>query len=146
MENKLKNILNQTVTKSSSGGGGGSILVLEVEDQSYIFIWCSWRIECQSKVIVTSSDTSLPTEEFPSSNGLIGKKVPLLVGKKVKSFVLSPQYDLDIFFNDGYKLRIFCDIGHSRIDFNVNWEFNIPLEGISIEINNHFEENRGEYQ
>lgn len=38
------------------------------------------------------------------------------------------------------------DIGHSRDDYNVNWELNIPKENLSIEITNHFEEYRSNYE
>ncbi|MBP1048398.1 hypothetical protein I6N96_19060 [Enterococcus sp. BWM-S5] len=140
MENKIKRLVAQTVVKSTAGGGAGSTLVLEFEDTSYIFIWCSWRIEQGKKVIVTSSDTVLPTESNDSPNGLIGEKSPVLKGRKVKNVYLSPQYDLEIVFDNEYKLRIFCDIGPSRDDYDINWELNIPTDNISIEISNHFKE------
>lgn len=146
MEDKLKNLINQTVVKSSAGGAAGSILVVEFEDTSYLFTWCTWRIEDSNSVIVTSSDTILPTESNSSPNGLIGEKSPILVGRKLLSFNLTPQYDLEMFFDNEYILRIFCDIGHSRDDYNTNWELNIPSENISIEINNHFEEHKGQYE
>lgn len=140
MENRLKKLINQKVVKSSAGGGAGSILVVEYEDTSYLFIWCAWRIEQGEKVIVTSSDTIEPTESNESPNGLIGEKSPILEGKKLISVQLTPQYDLEMSFDEEYKLRIFCDIGYSRDDYNVNWELNLPTENISIEITNHFEE------
>lgn len=145
MENKIKNLISQKVVKSSAGGSAGSTLVLEVENTSYLFIWCTWRIEQGDTVIVTSSDTIYPTENNDSSNGLIGQKSPILEGEKVVSIKLTPQYDLEITFENGYKLLVFCDIGHSRDDYNINWELNIPTENISIEINNHFEEHKGQY-
>lgn len=120
--------------------------MVEFEDASYLFIWCSWRIEESEKVIVTSSDTILPTENNSSPSGLIGKRSPILEGEKLIRFELTPQYDLEMYFDNDYKLRIFCDIGHSRDDYTINWELNIPKENISIEINNHFEEHEGQYE
>lgn len=38
MENKIKKLVGQKVTKSRAGGAGGSILILEFEDTSYFFI------------------------------------------------------------------------------------------------------------
>jgi hypothetical protein len=146
MKNKLKRLINQNIVKSSAGGAAGSILVVEFEDTSYLFIWCTWRIEDSDGIIVTSSDTISPTENNSSPNGLIGEKSPILVDRKLVSFNLTPQYDLEMLFDDDYKLRIFCDIGHSREDYNINWELNIPRENISIEIDNHFEEYLGEYE
>lgn len=128
------------MSKSSTGGAAGSTFLLEFEDTSYIFIWCSWRIEQDGKVIVTSSDTILPTEDNNSLNGFIGEMSSILQGKRVRSVSLTLQYDLEIFFDNEYKLHIFCDIGPSRDDYGINWELNIPTENISIEISNHFEE------
>lgn len=140
MEDKIKNLVTQTVVKSSAGGAAGSTLVLEFEDESYIFVWCSWRIEQGKEVIVTSSDTISPTDHVDSQNGLIGKKTPILEGRKLLGVNLTAQYDLEMIFDDEYKFRIFCDIGHSRDDYDINWELNIPREKIAIEISNHFEE------
>lgn len=139
MKNKIKNLVGQAVTKSSAGGSAGSILMLEFESKAYFFIWCSWRIEHDSKVLVTSSDTVLPTENNDSPNGFIGGNAPVLIGKKVISFNLTPFYDLELVFENEYKVRIFCDIGASRDDYEMNWEFNIPLENTSIEITNYHE-------
>lgn len=146
MESKIKNLIAQTVVKSSAGGAAGSTLVLAFEDESYIFVWCSWRIEQGTQVIVTSSDTISPTDTDSSPNGFIGEKSPILEGRKLINFNLTPQYDLVMLFDNEYKLRIFCDIGHSREDYNINWELNRPTENISIEINNHFEEHKGQYE
>ncbi|MGX7024452.1 hypothetical protein [Vagococcus hydrophili] len=145
MKSRLKELINKKVIKSSSGGGAGSILVIELENSSYFFIWCAWRIECEDVVIVTSFDTIEPTEFTNSLNGYIGEKVPLLVGNRVLDITLTPQYDLRISFENNYVLHVFCDIGFSREDYNINWELNIPHENISIEINNHFEEQHGQY-
>lgn len=140
MEDELKELINQRVVKSSAGGAAGSILVVEFEDTSYLFIWCAWRIEKGEKVIVTSSDTILPTETNSSPHGLIGEKTPILKDRKLVSINLTSQYDLEMLFDNDYKLRIFCDIGHSRDDYTTNWELNSPTENSSIEITNHFEE------
>ena len=139
MENRLKRLIGQIVTKSSAGGGAGSTLVLEFEDKSYFFVWCSWRIALGSKVLVTSSDTIVPTETNSSPNGYIGKNVPILKNKIVKYIDLKSYYDLFIEFADGYVFQIFCDIGISREDYGINWEFNIPTEKKYFEINNFFE-------
>ncbi|EGO5829924.1 hypothetical protein K7P65_002524 [Enterococcus faecalis] len=139
MENKIETLIGQKVTKSSSGGSAGSILIIEFSNSSYFVIWCSWRVESALKVLVTSSDTVLPTENNHSPNGFIGDNISLLIGKKVTSVNLKSFYDLEIVFDREYTLRVFCDIGVSRDDYGINWELNLPLENISIEINNYFE-------
>jgi hypothetical protein len=146
MKNKLERLINQKVVKSSAGAAAGSSLIVEFEDESYLFVWCAWRIEQGKQVIVTSSDSISPTDNDNRPSGFIGEKSPVLEGKKLLSFNLTPQFDLDLFFDNEYKLRIFCDIGHSRDDYNINWELNIPRENISVEISNYFKEHLGEYE
>lgn len=139
MENKLKNIIGKKVIKSNSGGGAGSILAVDFDDGSYLFIYCSWRIEYKQKNIVASSDTIGPSKYSDSPNGVIGETVQKLEGNKVLSINLSPQYDLELSLENDYVLHAFCNLGHAQDDFDVNWEFNRPNENISIEITKYFQ-------
>lgn len=91
------------------------------------------------KVQVASSDTILPTRSNHSPNGFIGENTPILEGRKVSRISWISYYDLEIIFEEDYQIRFFCDVGPSREDYEINWEFNLPAEHISIEINNHFE-------
>ncbi|GAB2025731.1 hypothetical protein [Lactovum odontotermitis] len=139
MENKLQKLIGQKVVKSCAGGGAGSVMEVDFSDDSYFFIWCTWRIEQGGEVIVTSADTIAPSGYNDSQNGFIGEKVPLLIGGEVVDVKLSPLNDLELLLSNEYRLRIFCDISYSRDDYAHNWEFNIPTKNLSIEVDNHFE-------
>lgn len=54
--------------KSASGGEAGSIIELELDDDSLLFIYCTWRLEREGKVLVTSTDC------IDCPNGLITEK------------------------------------------------------------------------
>ncbi|MDN6070687.1 MAG: hypothetical protein L0I93_08200 [Atopostipes suicloacalis] len=148
MENKLKELIGLEVKESNSGGSAGSILVIGLENEIYFYIVCMWRISKNEKVLVTSSDSF----EFP--NGLIIKESGKYSGKVI-DFSLSQFYDLTLTLDTGYKLEIFCDIGHSLDEYPLNWELNFPQENLSLKINNHFqllqskydeEENKDEFK
>ncbi|AGV72432.1 hypothetical protein [Lactococcus cremoris] len=134
IKSKIKHLIGQEVVESRAGGSAGSILYVIVDDKSYIAIWCAWRIEKDTEVIVTSSDTT----EVP--HGLVQNKTPILNDNKILDIKISAQYDLIITFENDYILRVFCDVGHSRNDYYENWELGIPSENLVIEINNHYME------
>lgn len=133
MENNLKELIGKKVIYSKSGGAAGSILRIEFEDKSYFFLWCAWRIELgANKVIVTSEDTT----EVPG--GLIQEKTPIFENNRVLKIDLKAHYDLDILFENDYRLRVFCNIGHSRNDYDINWEFLVPNKNLAFTVNNHY--------
>lgn len=141
MEDKLKKLVGKKVTKSSSGGGAGSILVLEFENASYFYILCSWRISHENSILVTSSDTIVPEKDNSSPNGFIGENTPVLLEKKVVNINLSSYYDLEINFEEGYKMQVFCDVGIYEDEYDINWELNMPADNICIGITNHLDVN-----
>jgi hypothetical protein len=134
MKNIVEKIKNKKIVKSSSGGLVGSILKIELDNNSFFFFYCAWRLEQNEKVIVTSTDSI----EIP--DGLIPQKVKLLESNKIIDIQITSQYDLNIFLENDYNLKIFCDISYFASDeHNLNWEYCLPDENKIIEINNHFE-------
>lgn len=85
--------------KSASGGEAGSIIELELDDDSFLFIYCTGRLEKEGKVLVTSSAS------IDCPNGLITEKITLLKNNKTVDVNISPQYDLDILFEYNFKLK-----------------------------------------
>lgn len=132
IDNYLKTIEQNRVISSSAGGAVGSILKLELINNCYFMINCSWRLEQNEIVISTSTDSIFP------DNGLTTKSVLLLKEKVVRSIYRSKQNDLTIFFEDNFCLKIFCDISYTNEDFDINWELNFPDEDVSFEAKNNF--------
>lgn len=55
--------------KSASGGEAGSIIKFELDDDSFLFIYCTGRLEKEGKVLVTSTDC------IDCPDGLITEKI-----------------------------------------------------------------------
>lgn len=127
----LQSIVSKTVSSSTVGGGAGSIIKLEVETEDFIFVYCAWRLEYNGIVLSTSEDDSYPI------TGLMASTIKRLEGTKVIKIECSPQYDLTIFFEGAYILRIFCDQSSSEGDFN--WDLCSPRNDIAFTVNNRFQ-------
>lgn len=139
--NRFKNI---EVSKSTSGGGAGSILKIDLAyKNSYFFIYCSWRLESKGTVLATSNDNA------DANIGLIAKSVRLIENKKITSINVSRQFDLTMYFEDDFKLNVFCDISYSSSEdesyYDTNWELCIPGDDIYFKITNFFELEKGKY-
>ncbi|MEN9918317.1 MAG: hypothetical protein RL662_753 [Bacteroidota bacterium] len=140
----LSILVNSKIVKSNSGGGAGSILKIEINNKdSYFFIYCCWRLESDATVLATSAD------DTTANIGLIAKSVKLLEGKTILSINLSKQYDLIIVFEDGYTLRVFCDISYSSSDnedyYDTNWELCIPTDNAYFKVSNKYQIETGKY-
>lgn len=139
----LKRLESLTVMESIAGGGAGSILKTSFGPEPEasrvaFFIYCTWRIEDNGKVICTSSDNIEPI------TGLIAKSARSLEGRVVQSVEMSPQYDVIVKFMDGYCLRIFCNFSYTS-EVDTNWEFWVPYDELAFEISNTFEIREGKY-
>lgn len=135
----LEYIINKKVIYSRSGGGAGSIWLIKFENGADIFIYCSWRVECNGHVLAT---------EYDDSTAIVGRlasSVRLLEEKQLRllSFSISKQNDLVLIFEKGYCVRIFCNISHFSTEnentYNKNWEFSVKEWNICANITNHFQ-------
>ena len=128
IHNLLSKAIGKTVNYSRTGGGAGSILVIEFENKTFYTINCTWRIEYKGTVITTSWDDGTPLI------GCMNKNVEKLIGKKLLSYELSPQYDLKLYFENDFVANIFCSIiehdPEEDSTYNCNWDFRIPEQDI----------------
>ena len=81
---------------------------------------CPWRIRCNSKILLASSDMFEPASTHQSDetfewdilgNNLFDERAAMLCSKEpiitVRSIELSPTYDLKITFSNNYILEVF---------------------------------------
>ncbi|WP_455589831.1 hypothetical protein [Bacteroides rodentium] len=133
----LSQVIGKRVVHSRTGGGAGSIWNLEFEEDMYYMIWCSWRVEHNGIVLTTCTDDATPLV------GRMNKSVEQLIGYKLLSYELSPHYDLTLYFENEFIVRVFCDYGFEadiREDYpDSNWYFCIVEQDISVTITNYFQ-------
>jgi len=143
IKNYLEKIKSLDIIKSTSGGGAGSILKIEFENFYNLFIYCTWRVEKNDEVLATSNDNS------EAIIGRIPQKVKMFENKKVLSFELSNQFDLELKIEENYCLKIFCDVSYWGTEdggtYDSNWELGVPDEDLYFKINNHFGIETGKY-
>lgn len=132
----LSQVIGKRVVHSRTGGGAGSIWNLEFEEDMYYMIWCSWRVEHNGIVLTTCTDDATPLV------GRMNKSVEQLIGYKLLSYELSPHYDLTLYFENNYIVRVFCD---SIFEADIkeenpyeNWYFCVPASDIAVAITCYF--------
>lgn len=135
-EQFLERCINEEVLSSTSGGGVGSLWSIKFRDGTYFYVYCDWRIEQNKRVLATCTDDNT------ARVGLLSRSVRLIEGKKLLSYELSEQYDLVLYFDDNYCIRIFCSVSYSQTEdggtYDTNWIFNVPLLDKSVRVNNYF--------
>jgi len=135
--------INSKVILSKSGGSAGSLWLIDFENKTSFYIYCTWRIEHNNKVLATSNDDSTAIV------GLLTRSVRELEGNKLISFNLTEQYDLTLNFENDYSVKVFCDISYSETDkggvYDTNWDFSIPDRDLVLSINNYFKVKIGKY-
>lgn len=133
----LNQCIGEVVIYSTSGGGAGSLWLIRFRDSTYFYVYCDWRIERNNHVLATCTDDNT------ARVGLLSRSVRLIEGKKLLSYDLSKQYDLVMYFEDDYCVRIFCSVSYSETEdggtYDTNWIFNIPLIDKSVRIDNFFQ-------
>ena len=133
----LKQSIGKKVIRSTSGGGAGSIWLITLVDDSYFFIYCDWRIEQNNRIKATCYDVNTAV------SGLLSRSVKELEGKILLAYALSEQYDLKLFFEDNYNVKIFCSVSYSETEnggtYDTNWTFGIPRINQTFHINNYFQ-------
>jgi hypothetical protein len=99
-----------------------------------LLVWTSWRLSKGGDVVLTSSeceDDRYPLKEQLRRRLRIRR---ILTGSKVKSLkIVSPFYDLEISFSNGYRLDILCHRGNmnpttdpSYTPILSNWDIFVP--------------------
>lgn len=127
----LQSLCFKTIYKASVGGGVGSIIKLELDNNDFLFIYCTWRLEHNNIVLSTSEDDS------QAVIGLMANTIRRIEGKNIIKVDISPQYDLTVILEENYKLRVFCNVSYSNEDYS-NWELCCPQNNLTFTINNHF--------
>jgi hypothetical protein len=77
------------------------------------FVWCTWRLDYGDSV-VTSSNCD-PEEITSGLKRLIGKSI-----QRIELF--APAWDLDLYFDDGSSLSVFCNNAGKKPSFDGNWQ------------------------
>jgi len=84
-----------------------------------LFIQCVWRLDGESEVVTGAWDDNQP-------GGTMLEGLGPLVGDRVKSVWLGrPAFDLDVLFDSGKTLRIFCD-QINVVDDSPNYSLLLP--------------------
>ncbi len=125
----LESIINTKVISSISGGFTGSLWLIDFEDENSIYIHCSWRIEHNDKILATSND------DITANTGLVTCSVRKLAENNLISFKLTKQYDLELYFENNYSVRIFCDIPscpeNDFHSYRTNWDISLAKEDLA---------------
>lgn len=139
----LNQCIGEEVISSTSGGGAGSLWLIEFKNDDNFYIFCDWRIEQNMRVLATCTDDNT------ARIGLLSRSVRLIEGKKLLSYELSKQYDLILYFEDLYCVRVFCSVSYSQTEdggsYNTNWWYAVPELNMVIRINNFFQLIEGSY-
>lgn len=70
-----------------------------------LWVECAWRLDHKKAVVAVSGDYGSDSG-FTITNGLRN-----LFGKRIRQIMArSPAWDLDVYFEDGYTLRVFSDV------------------------------------
>jgi len=139
----LLSTINSKVILSKSGGSTGSLWLIDFENKTSFYIYCTWRIEHNNQVLASSNDDSTAIV------GRLTRSVKELEGNKLISFNLTKQYDLTLCFENDFSVKVFCDISYSQTDnggtYDTNWDISIPDRDLVISINNYFNVIVGKY-
>lgn len=131
--------IGKKVIHSSTGGCVGSIWSLGFSDGMEFMINCAWRIENRKCIITTSGDDGTATI------GHMNKSVEKLIGKELLSYEMSEHYDMTLYFEDNFCVRIFCNIGFegklndNKYPYYCQWDFSIVPLNISVSITDSFQ-------
>lgn len=133
----ISNSLNRKVVSSTSGGCVGALWLITFDNATHFYIECAWRLSKGNKVVVTDLDG------FAPKTGRITTLVPLLEGRTLRSFSLSKFYDLILFFDEDYCVKVFCD----KLNFgtengeswDTNWEYNYKPLDQTLRVTNLFD-------
>ena len=132
----LKTAIGKKVVHSLTGGCVGSIWNIEFEEGVHYMINCAWRVEHNGVVLTTCGDDATPHV------GHMNESVQHLLNNKLLSYELSSHYDLTLYFENNYIVRVFCD---SMFEADIkeehpheNWYFCVPASDIAVAITCYF--------
>ncbi len=88
------------------------------EAELSLSVMCAWRLDTNGKIICGSGDSNV-------KGGLMLTGLADLINKKVTSVSpYPPSFDLELVFENGFQLRVFCD--QVRNDDDENYSFYTP--------------------
>lgn len=113
----VKKLINQTVTEAIAGEPSGSIFLLGIGANDFtLMVYSAWRL-IQDDNIITGWNES---NDFP--NGELTKGIKSLENDLIVNVEISKFYDLNIYFESGKELQVFCDITPNVRDYiDENW-------------------------
>lgn len=139
----LSNLTGKVVTKCIAGGSNGSIIVLDIgSDEFTLFIYCSWRISKESKILATWNDNNDP------DSGNLTLEAKKLEGELIKEIKQTNFYDLEILFMSHKVLQIFADVfnkGYEDENASENWSLGDKKNDINYSVTSNFEVHTSKY-
>jgi hypothetical protein len=113
---KLDEILNrmkgQTITEVIAGGSNGSIVILEVDKEISVFIYCAWRLYTNNTV-VTWNDYLVEGTGLSYVRGLLNSRI--------SNVERLNEFDLKVTFGNKRTLTVFSDLSISSTTIEDNW-------------------------
>lgn len=98
-----------------------SILGINMEDGNCLVVFSAWRLERDNVVLLMSTDA----DEI--GRDIFEDKLKILDGKKIINADVSSQFDLKIFFEEGYSIRTFSNISYFQTENGGDWDANWRL-------------------
>ena len=111
MENKISaGLQGASLSGCEKEDNANSILSLYFNDKMELQIFSKWRLEHGEEIVVTATDAL-----NLNCKRLLTFFQPV-INRKVLRVSFSPQLDLTIEMEDGYKIRTFSDISYAQTE------------------------------
>ncbi len=112
----IKEIKAAKIDKIIAGGANGSIILFDLikgSDKYVLYIYCTWRLSLSDKILTGWND----------SDTIFVKELHKLKGEIINVVTSSELGDFTLFFINGIKLEVFCDITSNIEDTSIeeNW-------------------------
>lgn len=117
----LSYLLRLRITDCNIGDFVPSILEINIEDESCLILFCTWRLEHNDSVLLVSTDADIIERDTYL------EKLKILNGKRIIDFSISPQLDLMLILEDGYCINTFCNISYFQTENGGDWDANWRL-------------------
>lgn len=138
---KLADLVGARVKQVNAGGSTGSVFVLDfcenipsgqevsVKSKGYIMVKCSWRLDD-----AINHRPITGWQEDSSVDGVMTLRLKSLSDDIVSRIEISPFNDLELYFQSGKRLFIFCDITPYVIG-DYNWFLGAEEANYSVNLN-----------
>ena len=128
LREKLTDLSGMQVTRVTAGGSTGSVFTLLMQRASVatnnttailseyeVMVKCSWRLDNVEKVLPITG-----WQEDSNVDGVMTLRLKTLVDDVISKAEISSFFDLEIIFESGKRMFVFCDIT-PYVDGNFNW-------------------------